>query len=976
MTYSSDVLSDSPLAYWRMGDASTTMADSSGNSRAGTHSSNTGLAAGLLTSDADGSRNYTGSNPSTSSVATGSWMNTSSVTAEAWIYATATTSDRNIVAHDESGTGNELHWRLRISAGKLVGIVRAGGTNTTLTGTTTVDTGRRYYVALTYDGTTLCLYLDGNLEASTVLSAAMNVASTAAITIGRLSTSSQLESFAGQIDEVAVYGTALSATRLRAHYLSGAALTSLPYKAAVLDDRPQAYYRLGDPPPLAISAATANSSYSGEGPEKAYDGLNSTFWTTNSGSTGWLRYQLPSAAAVTSYTLVRREGANNRMPNTWTFEGSNDGTTFTTLDTRSGISFATLASQTFTFSNATTYLYYRINVTANNGDANLNIADMFLNSTGFVRDSSGYGRDGTHVASPPAATGLLTSGDTDPATSFNGSNQYVNVAYGAWMQPSAISLEAIVKPSTTSSGQTIMGRTNFGVMSATQYQAWLSQQGTTIKWSVVISTNTYLEISSASGTIASGGTYHVVGTFDGTTLRLYINGVQATSGTLSGALAGASTQPLQIGGVNYNGQRFTGVIDEAAYYSQALSSTRVAAHYAAGFSGGGGTTITTGRATETDLARALTKVVTRVVTVGRATSMEVARALTVVKGARVITTGRASVTNLARPLVRLSPRIITPARRLETDTARHIFIGQKLYPARKIETDAARALTVQASNVIRIGTQVVMPGEPPLGGGPIGGTGETLVEVSPVETDVARHLLTATPYSVSRAVETDTARHLTVALGGASTFIGRASEADLIPNRMNVGIRLRMLAAVGDTALPLTVVRGPAVKNLARVQEADTARALAVRSIVRPTLSRITEVDLTRHLGLGRGLSRVVEHDATLPLSLLATRKIQIGQKIEVDHAFPLGLCLRVGRKVETDLARSLGLRKSLLRAGEIDLPAGLTLVRRIVKRRILVDGEIRTVVLLGVWDGERLWNAREMYFDESGIRPLETELV
>jgi hypothetical protein len=79
---------------------------------------------------------------------------------------------------------------------------------------------------------------------------------------------------------------------------------------------------------------------------------------------------------------------------------------------------------------------------------------------------------------------------------------------------------------------------------------------------------------------------HVVGTYDGTTLRLYINGVLEASQAASGALGNAAAaKNWAIGKVNAADANnfFNGSIDEVAYYpGKALSAARILAHYQAG----------------------------------------------------------------------------------------------------------------------------------------------------------------------------------------------------------------------------------------------------------------------------------------------------------------------------------------------------------------------------------------------------------
>ncbi len=86
--------------------------------------------------------------------------------------------------------------------------------------------------------------------------------------------------------------------------------------------------------------------------------------------------------------------------------------------------------------------------------------------------------------------------------------------------------------------------------------------------------------------IAENQWSHVVGTYDGTTLRLYVNGVLQGTNSFSGPI---NYQPsnLQIGkGAGApNGFQWKGGIDEAAVYDRSLSENEVQALYNAGLSG-------------------------------------------------------------------------------------------------------------------------------------------------------------------------------------------------------------------------------------------------------------------------------------------------------------------------------------------------------------------------------------------------------
>ena len=67
---------------------------------------------------------------------------------------------------------------------------------------------------------------------------------------------------------------------------------------------------------------------------------------------------------------------------------------------------------------------------------------------------------------------------------------------------------------------------------------------------------------------------HLAATYDGTTMRLYVNGVQVASRPQTGNIA-TSTNPLQIGGDSIYGQYWSGRIDEVRVYNRALSAAEI-----------------------------------------------------------------------------------------------------------------------------------------------------------------------------------------------------------------------------------------------------------------------------------------------------------------------------------------------------------------------------------------------------------------
>lgn len=220
--YAQTVLNDGPVGYWRFGErAGTVAADSSGNGGDGTYTGGYTLAqAGALTLDGDndtalllnGSTGYVAV-PSSSAISTGD-----TITIEFWIKRTAIPGSgvqERFLNKGTDGTGYEAWMINNLVVLGVYGVANMGNISTTITDTTTW-----HHIVLVHAPGTFHGYIDG-VEASTNIAPSTVITdNTAPLAIGAV-TGGGGAFLNAQIDEVAIYPTALSGARVLAHYQAG-----------------------------------------------------------------------------------------------------------------------------------------------------------------------------------------------------------------------------------------------------------------------------------------------------------------------------------------------------------------------------------------------------------------------------------------------------------------------------------------------------------------------------------------------------------------------------------------------------------------------------------------------------------------------------------------------------------------------------------------------------------------------------------
>lgn len=224
--YRDAVMADAPRAYWRLAEASgTTAADETGANPGIYHGDAVlGQPSPLLTGPdtavfLDGIDDHVVVPDSDSLDAT------DEVSVEAWVKRTKAGSFQVVVGKPGHGASRLENYALWINTYDLpVGYFGDGVSYVRVMAREALDTGW-HHIVTTYDNATARLYVDGELK-NAVSSTVQLTPDDKPLKIGRANYG--VWPMGGGVDEVAVYGTALSQGRVMAHYTASRAQSSAP----------------------------------------------------------------------------------------------------------------------------------------------------------------------------------------------------------------------------------------------------------------------------------------------------------------------------------------------------------------------------------------------------------------------------------------------------------------------------------------------------------------------------------------------------------------------------------------------------------------------------------------------------------------------------------------------------------------------------------------------------------------------------
>src|SRR3989339_1282746 len=282
-----------------------------------------------------------------------------------------------------------------------------------------------------------------------------------------------------------------------------------------------------------------------------------------------------SQSTITA-TVKDKNGANATGQVTFSVNGSGTLTTPTTVNIVNGIATITLTSTNTPGKAMVTasYLEYSdtVEVTVTAPVIMQSICEWHLNEGSGINagDSGLSGSTGTITGATWETNGKVG----DSALKFDstdGTDDYISVTDNSSLDiTNAITLEAWVYCTDISQD----GSTRRVVDKGSTYALGASDKAYFKLYLDGVATEALKTWSISDANVW----HHLVGTYDGTAMKLYQDGVNVFERAANGSIS-TNDSALQIGRQSSGGGRFKGIIDEVKIYSRALSAAEVAEHF-------------------------------------------------------------------------------------------------------------------------------------------------------------------------------------------------------------------------------------------------------------------------------------------------------------------------------------------------------------------------------------------------------------
>jgi hypothetical protein len=395
--------------------------------------------------------------------------------------------------------------------------------------TTQIAGGQFQHVACTWDGSQLRLYINGALNRS-VSQTVTPAGNTAPLYIGQYG--GNVDRFDGVIDEVRIYAVALALAQIQSDM-------NTP---------------MGTPPPPTDSTPPVRSNGQPTGTLAA--GTTQATLSLTTSETATCRYGPTAGVAYAA------------LPNPFSTTGGTAHSTSVTGMTNGG-SYTYFVRCQDSASNANPDDFQISFAVAQPAPPpGLRAAYDFGDGSGTsASDASGNGLTGT-IAGGASWT---PSGQVGGAINFDGIDDRVTVGTSPLLNLVTGTVEAWVRFDMAGRWHGVLAKGNVNSDASHNYAIEIQDNNLV---SCVIGNGSSSNVVRSTTQIAAQQFYHLACTWDGSQLRLYINGVLNRSVSQTMTPAG-NTSPLYIGQYGGNVDRFDGVIDEVRIYNVALAQAQI-----------------------------------------------------------------------------------------------------------------------------------------------------------------------------------------------------------------------------------------------------------------------------------------------------------------------------------------------------------------------------------------------------------------
>ncbi|MGH3132546.1 MAG: LamG-like jellyroll fold domain-containing protein, partial [Gaiellaceae bacterium] len=193
-------------------------------------------------------------------------------------------------------------------------------------------------------------------------------------------------------------------------------------------------------------------------------------------------------------------------------------------------------------------------------------------------DGSGNGHAGTYIATPALGQPGALVDDANTSVDFDGTSEHVAIPYSAALNPSSFTVEAWAY---VTGGQgryrAVVSNRDFAPSSSRGFILYASSSDA---WELWLGNGTGAWPAAFGPPVALNRWTHLVGTYDGATARLFVDGIEAAS--VATTHTPNASRPARIAAGANERQAdylFSGRVDEVAIYPAPLTPARIRAHY-------------------------------------------------------------------------------------------------------------------------------------------------------------------------------------------------------------------------------------------------------------------------------------------------------------------------------------------------------------------------------------------------------------